>query len=231
VTDFLDSLNGAFGARSDLSVQGLLLSLSLAFLLGQLLAWTYTWTHRGLSYSRAFTQSLVIMAVVIAILMMVIGTSIVTAFGLLGALALVRFRNVLKDTRDTVFVLMSIVIGISAGTQRYATGIVGTVVMLVLVWYLETVSFGSLERFHGYLTIRLSERASAEAASQALLHRYCRRFEQISRRQSDDEEDTEIVYQIGLRDRTRSGELLAALHGVTGVSHASVLLRDELSEV
>jgi ABC-type spermidine/putrescine transport system permease subunit II len=124
VTDFLDSLNGAFGRGTDVSVQGLLLSLALAFLLGQLLAWTYTWTHRGLSYSRAFTHSLVIMAVVIALLMMVIGTSIVTAFGLLGALALVRFRNVLKDTRDTVFVLMSIVIGISVGTQRYADAII-----------------------------------------------------------------------------------------------------------
>jgi uncharacterized membrane protein YhiD involved in acid resistance len=126
---------------------------------------------------------------------------------------------------------MSIVIGISVGTQRYATGIVGTAVMLVLVWYLETISFGSLERYHGYLTIRLSAQTPTEAASQALLHRYCRRYQQISRRQSDDEEDTEVVYQIGLRDRTRSAEMLAALHGVPGVSHASVLLRDELSEV
>ena len=46
--------------------------------------------------------------------------SIVTAFGLLGALALVRFRNVLKDTRDTVFVLMTIVVGFLSGEAMQA---------------------------------------------------------------------------------------------------------------
>ena len=51
------------------------------------------------------------------------------------------------------------------------------------------------------------------------------------RRQSDGEADSEVVYQIGLRDPTRSDELLEELHKVSGVSHASVLLRDELSEV
>ncbi len=231
MNQFFDSLDGALAIRPDVSMQEFVLALALAFLLGQLLAWTYTWSHRGLSYSRAFTQSLVIMSVVIAILMSVIGSSLVTAFGLLGALALIRFRNVLKDTRDTVFVLMSIVIGISAGTHRYATGIVGTAAMLLLVWYLESVSFGSMDRFHGYLTIRLADRASTRDQSQLVLHRYCRNYEQVSRRQSDEEEDTEVVYQIGLRDKNRTAELLDALHHVGGVSHASVLLRDELSEV
>ena len=231
MTDFLQSLEGLEGLRNDVTLASLVVSLLLSFVLGQLLAWTYIWTHSGLSYSRAFTQSLVIMAVVIAILMTVIGTSIVTAFGLLGALALVRFRNVLKDTRDTVFVLMSIVIGISVGTQRYLTGIVGTSAMLALAWYLEGVSFGSLDRFHGYVTIWLRAQSSTQAGAQAVLHRFCSRYRQISRRQTDEEEDSEVVYQVGLRDRTRADELLEELHKVSGVSHASVLLRDELSEV
>lgn len=231
MNEVLQSLDGVDRLQSDPSLVGVLLALLLSFLLGQALAWTYAWTHGGLSYSRSFTQSLVMMAVVVAMIMTLIGNSIVTAFGLLGALALVRFRNVLKDTRDTVFVLMAIVIGIAVGTERFMTGIVATAGMLALVLYLEAVSFGTLSRFDGYLTVRLAASAATLGDAQALVHRFCRTFRQISKRQSGEDEDAEVVYQIGLRDRARSDELILALHKVGGVSHASILLRDELSEV
>jgi uncharacterized membrane protein YhiD involved in acid resistance len=231
MNELLQSLNGADRMRAELTVEGVLLALLLAFLLGQLVAWTYVRTHSGLSYSRSFTQSLVVMAVVVALLMTVIGDSIVTAFGLLGALALVRFRNVLKDTRDTVFILVSIVVGIAIGTERFVTGIVGCVVMLGIMWYLDVVSFGTLSRFDGYLTLRLAAREAPRLECEAVMRRYCRSSRQISKRQSGDGEDAEVVYQVGLRDRTRDDELMEALQKVGGVSSASVLLRDELSEV
>lgn len=228
---FLDSLEGVERLRPAVTLESFVLALLLAFVLGVLLARTYSRTHEGLSYSRSFTQSLVIMAVVITVLMTIVGDSIVTAFGLLGALALVRFRNVLKDTRDTVFVLMAIVIGVSLGTQRFVTGIVGTMAMLALVWYLESVSFGALERFHGYLTIRLAASPSTQSDSEAVLGRFCLRYRQVSRRQSDNDDSAEVVYQVGLRDRNRVGDLVAELRDVRGVSHATALVRDEVLEV
>lgn len=231
MSEVLQSLNGVDRLRADASVESVLLALLLAFLLGQVLAWAYVRTHSGLSYSRSFTQSLVVMAVVVALLMTVIGDSIVTAFGLLGALALVRFRNVLKDTRDTVFILMAIVVGISIGTERFMTGIVGTAGMLGVVWYLDTVSFGTLSRFDGYLTLRLATSETTREGCEAVMHRFCRTSRQISKRQSGEGNDAEVVYQVGLRDRSRDDELLEALQKVNGVSSASVLLRDELSEV
>jgi hypothetical protein len=231
MTELLQSLDGVDRVQSPPTIEGVLLALLLAFLLGQVLAWTYIRTHSGLSYSRSFTQSLVIMAVVVAILMTVIGDSIVTAFGLLGALALVRFRNVLKDTRDTVFILLAIVIGIAVGTERFMTGIVGTAGMLAMVWYLDTVSFGTITRFDGYLTLRLAAGDATRVECEGLIHRFCRHVRQVSKRQSSEGEDAEVVYEIGLRDRSRDDELLRALQGVKGVSQASVLLREELSEV
>ena len=143
-----------------------------------------------------------------------------------------RFRNVLKDTRDTVFVLMAIVIGVSVGTQRFVTGIIGTAAMLALVWYLESVSFGALERFHGYLTVRLSHAAGdVQAGPRRCSRGICLRYRQVSKRQSDEDESAEVVYQVGLRDRNRVGELVAELHKVDGVSHATALVRDEVLEV
>ena len=86
------------------------------------------------------------MTMVVSLVMYVIGNSIITAFGLLGALALIRFRNVLKDTRDTVFVFIALVTGMAVGSQRYMTAIVGTIALLLATFYLTTTSFGTLGR-------------------------------------------------------------------------------------
>ena len=212
------------------SFESIVLSLLLAFVLGQLIAWIYTWTHSGLSYSRSFTQSLVLMTLIVSLVMYVIGNSIVTAFGLLGALALIRFRNVLKDTRDTVFVFISLVVGMAVGSQRYMTAIVGAVTMVLAVLYLNATSFGTTGRFDGYLTCIFS--AVQDRADLArLLHRFCSAVKQVSTRQSGDEEGKELVYQIGLRDRERGGELLAELRRLEGIQRVSLVMRNELSEV
>ena len=216
--------------NGDFSFQTTLLSLLLAFVLGQIVAWIYAWTHSGLSYSRSFTQSLVLMTLVTALVMHVIGSSLVTAFGLLGALAMIRFRNVLKDTRDTVFVFMALVVGLAVGSQRFLTAILGTIVMALVVYYLNATSFGTMGRFDGYLTVRTSG-VGGGPASNDLLNRFCRVIKQVSTRQSADEAGSEIVYQIGLRDRDRSQELLDALRHTPGITHVSLVLRSELSEV
>lgn len=228
---FLEALDASNRLNADYSVQATILTLLLAFVLGQVIAWAYAWTHSGLSYSRSYTQSLVLMTIVVSLVMLVIGDSIVTAFGLLGALALIRFRNVLKDTRDTVFVFMSLVVGMSVGTQRYQLSIIGTVTLLLVVFYLNQTSFGTLGRYDGYLTVRVTSARQGQSESTQLLNRFCRAVKQISTRQSGEEESAEFVFQVGLRDRERSHELLRELRELEGVTHASLVMRSELSEV
>jgi hypothetical protein len=203
-----------------------LLAFLLAFVLGQAIAWTYSRTHTGLSYSRSFTQSLVLMTLVVAMVMFVIGNSIVTAFGLLGALALIRFRNVLKDTRDTVFVLIALVIGMAVGTQRNGLAIGGTVGLLAVAAFLDLTAFGSTGRFDAYVTLRLAD--GREDGPEHLLRRFCTRIKRVSARRSSLERTSEVVYEVGLRDRTRGDEMVGLLLGVEGVLQASLLMRNEL---
>lgn len=227
LTQALDSAGSGLGGAS---LGTTIFSLLLAFVLGQLIAWTYLWTHSGLSYARSFTQSLVMMTMVVSLVMLVIGNSIVTAFGLLGALALIRFRNVLKDTRDTVFVFMSLVCGMAVGSQRHAMAITGTLALMLVVLYLNATSFGSTGRYDGYLTLRLSSDKGRSLFGN-LLHRFCRAVKQVSMRQAGDQAGAEYVYQVGLRDRGRTQELIEQLRGLDGVTHVSLVVRDELSEV
>jgi uncharacterized membrane protein YhiD involved in acid resistance len=116
--------------------QTILLSLLLAFVLGQVIAWVYYITHSGLSYSRSYVQSLILITVVVAMVMAVIGNNIITAVGLMGALAIVRFRNVVKDTRDIVFIFSALVVGMACGSHRYLTAILGTAVLSLIAVYL-----------------------------------------------------------------------------------------------
>lgn len=226
----LRALEGSNGAAADYSFESIVLSLLLSFVLGQLIAWIYVWSHSGLSYSRSFTQSLVLMTLVVSLVMYVIGNSLITAFGLLGALALIRFRNVLKDTRDTVFVFIALVTGMAVGSQRFMTAVVGTIALALAALYLNLTSFGTQGRFDGYLTCHLSGGLDRGEMAR-LLHRFCRAVKQVSTRHSGEEEGAELVYQVGLRDRERVNELLDELRGLQGMRHVSLVLRNELSEV
>lgn len=231
MSELVSALEGSNRWFSDYSVEAIVLSLLLSFVLGQLIAWVYAWSHSGLSYSRSFTQSIVLMCLVTSLVMFVIGNSIITAFGLLGALALIRFRNVLKDTRDTVFVFMALVVGMAVGSQRYMAAVLGTIGMMLVVLYLDATAFGTLGSYDGYLTCRLAPTGRTRDETGRLLRRFCRAVKQVSLRQSGGEDDAEVVYQVGLRDRLRTDELIEALRAVEGVRHVSLVMRSELSEV
>ena len=90
--------------------------LIVAFILGCGVAGIYRWTHRGdAAYSPTFVTTLVLMSVLVAIVTQVIGDNSARAFGLLGALAIVRFRTLVRDTRDTAFVVFTVVEGMAIG--------------------------------------------------------------------------------------------------------------------
>jgi len=216
----------------DYSIQALFVSLVSSIVMGQLVAWTYLWTHAGISYSRAFTQSLVLVVLVATMVMFVIGNNIVTAFGLLGALAIIRFRNNLKDTRDTVFVFFSLVLGMAIGSQRIPEAALGTLMMMAASLYLHWTRFGTRHGFDGHLRLRLAgtqEGQDPVAEPSSLIKAFCSRAKEISHAM-DTKGGAEIVYQVRLRSRDRSPELLSALRETEGVEEAGLVLRDDLTE-
>src|SRR5215216_3985568 len=155
-------LQGDYGIAPT-SFQTVLLAMLLAFLMGQLIAWVYMFTHSGISYSRSFVVSLILMPVIVALVLMVLSNNLVTAFGLMAVFAIVRFRNILRDTLDTTFVLSVIVLGMACGTQKFTTAVIGcAVVVLVFVtlWY---TAFGSRHRYDLLLNLHWA-RPSTELA-------------------------------------------------------------------
>src|SRR3954467_2038452 len=134
-------------ASAPMNVPAMIMGLLLAFACGHAVAWIYMLTHTGLSYSKSFVNSLIVIPTVVAMVMMVLSNNIVTAFGLMAVFAIVRFRNILRDTLDTTYILTVLVIGLACGSQKFTTAVIGCGLMSIGMLYLWTTSFGSRHRY------------------------------------------------------------------------------------
>lgn len=110
--------------------------LAVAFVFGCVAAAIHRLTCRRTTDGDlpALAATLVLLAVLIALVMLVIGDSIARAFGLAGALAIVRFRTVVEDTRDTAFVMFAVIAGMACGTGYYIGPAICTPVVLLAAW-------------------------------------------------------------------------------------------------
>jgi uncharacterized membrane protein YhiD involved in acid resistance len=229
--NFLETLTSAGShVPSGTSIEAAILSLLVAFVCGQVGAWIYMYTHWGLSYSRAFVQSIILLTIVIALAMMVIGDNIVIAFGLIGALAVIRFRNILKDTRDTAFIFFSLVAGMASGTGSYGLALLGTVAFTCVVLYLHWVDFGSRFTGDGFIRFHIQAGKAGRDVLLATLERYCRATHLVSQRFAESG-DGEIAYRLTMRDPARADDLVTELRGLDGISQVTFVLHEEQTEV
>lgn len=210
----------------------IVLSLLLAFVLGQVIAWVYYATHSGLSYSRSFVQALIMITVVLSMVMTIIGDNIITAVGLMGALAIVRFRNIIKDTRDIAFIFMSLVIGMASGSQKYMTAIVGTVILCLIALYLYFTGFGTHQPHNGFLRFSIKGHIGPQHPIPAILKRFCGTFTMISAQDSGfGTAEVEYAYQLMIRNAANNEEMLSTINGVEGVENLSLTMQEQLLEV
>lgn len=206
-----------------------LLAMLLCFVIGHVVAWVYMWTHDGLSYSKMFTVSLLAMPVIVALVMILMAGNIVIAVGLLAVFTVVRFRNVLKDTRDTTFILWAIVEGMAAGTMRFGIAVLGAILISLVFMYLKLTSFGGRHRYDVVVNLQWRGDGDSLDTLQPILWRHSARAQLAGHRLLDDRQD--LSYRLSLRDPSRAGDLLNELRSTDGVSGVHLFRREDESEV
>ncbi len=205
------------------TIETLLLRLLAAFVLGQAVAWVYCATHRGVSYTTSTPQALVILALIVTLVMTVIGSNIARAFGLFGALALIRFRTPVKDVRDTVYLFLSVTIGIAAGTGNVLAATVGTILIGAAIYHIAAVRFGGKVGHDGLL--RFQAPPGDEAQVHAVLERHCDEVKLLEARDAGPD-SVEYSLEIALGDPAEGPALLADVRGLPGVTGISLLMQD-----
>lgn len=212
------------------SLQDALLHLLLAFVLSLPLAVVYVRTHHGMSYSRGFVQSLVLLSLVVTAVMLAVGDSLARAFGLFGALALIRFRTPVKDTRDATYLFLAVAVGICTGVQNLMLACVGTGFALLVALVLHFGRFG--ERLHsdGMLRFRMPGKAEQEGRLQEVLAHYCRTFALVRLGAGASDDELEYAYQLQLHDADHSSGLVADVQAIPGASAVQLLMQTSHEE-
>jgi hypothetical protein len=123
-----DFLTKALAEGQSVDPLQILVRLVAALALGWIVAWIYSRTTRGEESATSLPTTLVLLCVMIAMVTQVIGDNVARAFSLVGALSIVRFRTVVRDTRDTAFVIFAVVVGMATGSQHPWVAVLGIVV-------------------------------------------------------------------------------------------------------
>lgn len=213
------------------SFQALIIALVLAYLAGQLIAWVYVFTHSGVSYSRSFVVSLIVLPVLVALVLILMSNNIITAFGLIAVFAVVRFRNALRDTLDTCYVLAVIIIGTGCGTQKFSSSIIGAFALSGLFVFLWMTASGTRHRFDLILNLRWTRPASELPAVSHLLQRHSLRVHVANQHFGKGNEAANLSYRVLLRDPSRAAELLTELSELPGVDRVSSVQAADESEI
>lgn len=227
----LDSLmNGDYGMEPTF-IPGLILGLLLAFAGGHVIAGVYMLTHSGLSYSRSFVRALVVMPVVVALVMHVLANNIIAAFGMMAVFTIVRFRNMLRDTLDTTYILLVLVVGMATGSEKFTTAVIGLGVVSIVLLYLWGTRFGTRHRWDMILNFHWSRSIEELGDMAVILDRHTRSSHLASHRMSLERPGTDVAYWVLLRDPDRADEMLTELRALPGISGLTAIQAEDESEV
>ena len=235
----MNSLSGLFDFMQVPSAhlaERFILALLIAFIVGQLNAWCYKWTHRGVSYSRTFTQALVLISIIAAVSMSLVASNALVAIGLLGGLAIIRFRTVVRDARDTSYVFLCLICGMAAGFGFYGAAVLGALAANAVAIYMHVTAFGAWHAPDSLLRFQIEASALDSGSFDALLARFCRRHSVISVDESpgpgpSGEATCQCAYKVRLRDREQGPNLVAALKKAFRIDAIHLLVEQENEEI
>ena len=159
----LDSLHESVKLRTE----ELLLRLTAAFVLGCVAAGVHRLTARD-SRTAGLLGTLVLLSVLMAVLTIVVGNSLARAFSLVGSMAIIRFRSVVEDTRDTAFVMLAVVCGMACGSGYVLAAATAIPLVLLGSWMFRPRRASAADGEQS-LTLRLGTASGAEQKVQALL--------------------------------------------------------------
>ncbi len=107
-------------------------------------AWSYIVIKRREDYDQSVVHALLMLPVAVTGIVIIVQHSLPLAFSLAGIAAAVRFRTTLKDTKDAVYVFMSIGVGLSAGVQALGVAFVMSFVFNLITLVLWRIDFGNI---------------------------------------------------------------------------------------
>lgn len=116
---------------NNIEILDLCLTLIISSILGFIVTKTRTSFNKDL-FDNSLASSFFLLAPIISLIMVFIGSSLALSIGLVGSLSIIRFRSVIKNTKDMVYLLWVISIGLGCGSYKWSITILATLLLAII---------------------------------------------------------------------------------------------------
>ncbi|QEF96395.1 hypothetical protein Mal15_04230 [Stieleria maiorica] len=223
LTDPIDT-TAWMGTPGDSDALQMALRLGAAFLCGCVIAGIYWAVRPREQFMPTFPATLVLLAILCAMLPLVIGQNVAWAFGLVGALSIVRFRTVVEDTQDITFVIFAVLTGMAVGADQMTVAVVGMAVtgMAAFLFRPKGSNGPSFDR-GAKLQIRLGAGRDPDVVFKDVFAQALRHVQLSAGATSKQGASIDLTYQVCLQPDFAPTDLINQLNLIEGVQ--SVELR------
>ena len=216
-----DFLAGVFEPSPDIGV-AVLLRLVLAMLLGGVVTLVYRFTRAADETAHSFTVTLVLLSILIAMVTQVIGDNVARAFSLVGALSIVRFRTVVRDTQDTAYVIFAVAVGMAVGAGHPILALGGIVVVAIAAMLMRRGVAVPVRHDPFVLNIRLGVGHDPAALLGQTFDTYLLARHMVSIGTAKQGLAIEVAYRAAMRSEEKAAEFVTALNRLEGVQSVSL---------
>lgn len=187
-------------------------NMMIALTCGLIISVVYRIVYKGPSYSVTFVTSLILLAMITSVVILVIGNNLARAFGLVGAMSIIRFRTAVRDVQDIIFIFFSLTVGMAAGVGLKFVAIIATVVVSVVIMLLTMFNFGSKTKRRHLLQLQYATPQGANDQISAILKKYCRNQKLVNLKNTGQDDDQEAFYHVSIRKKYQIQDFVKSLN-------------------
>ena len=191
--------------------------LAMASILGFAVAWVYRRTRKSTDIIASFPTTLVLLCVLIAMVTQVIGDNVARAFSLVGALSIVRFRTIVRDTQDTAYVIFAVAVGMAVGAQNPWVAMIGLVIIGVVAAILRRRAGDALDAQPAFLLKMRVPLGFDRDSLMKVVDEFVQGCDLLSLSTAKQGVAIDISYETRLRPHTSPDELVRALNRIEGI--------------
>ncbi len=219
----------------NLHIEEIVMRIVFSLILSVIIYISYRFTHSGTVYSHKFNITLVTLTILTTTVMIVIGNNIALSLGMVGALSIIRFRTSIKDSRDTIYIFWTIIVGICSGVGDYTTASVGSIAVFIML-----LIFGRVKSNNRILIIIKASRAIEKDISKVIFN-YFPNAPTLKVKNSTNEK-VEVIYEVtkvmldsaqkieknkSLQEKRSERTILDILYALEDIEYANIVVQND----
>jgi uncharacterized membrane protein YhiD involved in acid resistance len=227
----MESLQTLLGPNRLLNLTEVIIAFSAVFVLTSVVTTVYRMTHQGFSYSKIFVQAMILGSITSCLMIMVIGNNLARGLGILGALAIIRFRTPVRDPRDMVFLFCSLAVGIGCGARVFAVATTGALFFSAVALYLHWAPFSAKSEFEGLLRFLLPPNSKSHDKLRAIFETHLKSATLIAVREATQGDLLEYSYQACLLHADSQQFLMEEIRKLPDIEEPNLLMQRSTVEI